>query len=71
MRKTFNLDDDLMADVKRVAKQKRTTQTAVIHQALTSYINGFDMALSMQPLLQEMMDNIVSKHKGTKDNGKT
>jgi len=69
MRKTFNMDDDLMAKVKRVAKQKGTTQTQVIHQALTSYISGFDMALSMQPLLQEMMDNIVKKHKGSKDNG--
>ena len=69
MRKTFNMDDDLMAKFKRVDKQKGTTQTAIIHQALTSYINGFDMALSMQPLLQEMMDNIVKKHKGSKDNG--
>jgi len=69
MRKTFNVDDDLMLNLKRVAKQKGTTQTAIIHQALTSYINGFDMALSMQPLLQEMMDNIQKKHKGSKDNG--
>ena len=71
MRKTFNINDDLMVDVKRVAKQKGTTQTSLIHQALTSYINGFDIALSMEPLLQEMMDNIVKKHKGSKDNGKT
>lgn len=62
MRKTFNMDDDLMAKVKRVAKQKGTTQTQVIHQALTSYIDGYDMALSMQPLLKEMMQKIVDKH---------
>ncbi len=61
MRKTFNMDDDLMAKVKRVAKEKKTTQTQVIHQALTSYINGYDMALSMSPLLKEMIEKIVNK----------
>ena len=61
MRKTFNMDEQLMQEVKELAQKRSTTQTAIIHQALRSYIEGVNMALSMQPLLQEMMDNIVKK----------
>ena len=39
-RTTILLDDELLLEVRQLARAKRTTATEIIHEALTSYVEG-------------------------------
>jgi predicted transcriptional regulator len=39
-RTTILLDDNLLVEVRQLARAKHTTATFIIHEALTSYVEG-------------------------------
>lgn len=68
MRKTININDETYSRLKDIAKQRGTTATTLINQALQGYINGHDFGKELTPLFRDMMEKMIRQ--GLKDGTK-
>lgn len=60
MRKMVNIHDENYERIRDVAKEKKTTMTMIINQAIEGYLNGVDFAKKVKPELEEYLKDLLS-----------